>query len=85
NYKKKKEDNRKKNSQEVVGSVRCEKETDATQAIDKAYGKMTTHSFDRIEDALRCVPMEVCDVVVLPLRVAKYYINSKFPDSLLVT
>ncbi len=28
---------------------------------------------------------ETCDVTVLPLRVAKYYINSKFPDSLLIT
>ena len=27
--------------------------------------------------------MEVCDVTILPLRVAKYYVNSKFPDSLL--
>lgn len=67
------------------GTVAIVKGFIATQAIDKAYGKMTTHSFDRIEDALRCVAMEVCDVVVLPLRVAKYYINSKFPDSLLVT
>jgi two-component system sensor histidine kinase EvgS len=67
------------------GTVAVVKGFISTQAIDKAYGKMTTHSFDRIEDALRCVAMEVCDVVVLPLRVAKYYINSKFPDSLLVT
>ena len=27
----------------------------------------------------------MCDVTVLPLRVAKYYINSKFPDSLFIT
>lgn len=34
---------------------------------------------------MRCVAMEVCDVTILPLRVAKYYVNSKFPDSLIIT
>ncbi|WP_429166267.1 ATP-binding protein [Aeromonas rivipollensis] len=57
----------------------------STQAIEAEYGKLTTRQFDKIEDALRCVANEVCDVTVLPLRVAKYYINSKFPDSLFIT
>ena len=57
----------------------------STQAIEAEYGKLTTRQFDKIEDALRCVATEVCDVTVLPLRVAKYYINSKFPDSLFIT
>lgn len=56
-----------------------------TQVVSEAYGRLTTRQFDRIEDALRCVATEVCDVTVLPLRVAKYYINSKFPDSLIIT
>ncbi|WP_265422511.1 ATP-binding protein [Aeromonas salmonicida] len=55
------------------------------QALAEGYGKLTARQFDRIEDALRCVATELCDVAVLPLRVAKYYINSKFPDSLLIT
>ncbi|MFM5560299.1 ATP-binding protein [Aeromonas rivipollensis] len=57
----------------------------STQAIEAEYGELTTRQFDKIEDALRCVANEVCDVTVLPLRVAKYYINSKFPDSLFIT
>ncbi|MDM5078406.1 transporter substrate-binding domain-containing protein [Aeromonas media] len=55
------------------------------QAVGEAYGRLTTRQFDKIEDALRCVATEVCDVTVLPLRVAKYYINSKFPGSLFIT
>ncbi|WP_323905446.1 transporter substrate-binding domain-containing protein [Aeromonas caviae] len=57
----------------------------STQAIEAEYGKLTSRQFDTIEDAMRCVAMEVCDVTILPLRVAKYYVNSKFPDSLLIT
>ena len=57
----------------------------STQAIEAEYGKLTTRQFDTIEDAMRCVATEVCDVTILPLRVAKYYLNSKFPDSLLIT
>ena len=57
----------------------------STQAIEAEYGKLTSRQFDTIEDAMRCVAMDVCDVTILPLRVAKYYVNSKFPDSLIIT
>lgn len=57
----------------------------STQAIEAENGKLTSRQFDTIEDAMRCVAMDVCDVAILPLRVAKYYVNSKFPDSLLIT
>ena len=38
--------------------------------------------FDRIDDALTCVSRKRCDVTVLPLRGAKFFINSQFSDSL---
>ncbi|MGV2846112.1 ATP-binding protein [Aeromonas hydrophila] len=67
------------------GTVAMIRDFISEQAIAEGYGKLTARQFDRIEDALRCVATELCDVAVLPLRVAKYYINSKFPDSLLIT
>ncbi|MFM4911027.1 ATP-binding protein [Aeromonas dhakensis] len=67
------------------GTVAMIRDFISEQAIAERYGKLATRQFDRIEDALRCVATELCDVAVLPLRVAKYYINSKFPDSLLIT
>jgi len=67
------------------GTVAVIKGYISTQAIAEVYGRLTTRQFDKIEDALRCVATEVCDVTVLPLRVAKYYINSKFPGSLFIT
>ncbi|MGL6530720.1 ATP-binding protein [Aeromonas hydrophila] len=68
-----------------TGTVAIIKDFISEQAIEDEYGKLTSRKFERIEDALRCVATETCDVTVLPLRVAKYYINSKFPDSLLIT
>ncbi|HAT2715857.1 TPA: transporter substrate-binding domain-containing protein, partial [Aeromonas hydrophila] len=68
-----------------TGTVAMIKDSISELAIEDEYGKLTTRKFERIEDALRCVATETCDVTVLPLRVAKYYINSKFPDSLLIT
>ncbi|MGN5068266.1 response regulator [Aeromonas hydrophila] len=38
--------------------------------------------FDRIDDALTCVSRKRCDVTIMPLRGAKFFINSQFPDSL---
>lgn len=38
--------------------------------------------FDKIDDALACVARKRCDVIVLPLRGAKFFINSQFSDSL---
>ncbi|WP_429066772.1 ATP-binding protein [Aeromonas bestiarum] len=67
------------------GTIAMVRDFISEQVIAEGYGKLTTRQFDRIEDALRCVATEICDVAVLPLRVAKYYINSKFPDSLLIT
>ncbi len=67
------------------GTVAVVKDFISAQSIEETYGKLRTRPFDKIEDALRCVATEVCDVTVLPLRVAKYYVNSKFPDSLLIT
>nr|AAX49388.1 BvgS [Aeromonas piscicola] len=54
------------------------------QAISNVYGKLNIKLFDKSEDALRCVAIETCSVAVLPLRVAKYLINSKFPDRLTI-
>lgn len=68
-----------------TGTVAMIKDFISEQAIEEEYGKLTTRKFERIEDALRCVATRFCDVTVLPLRVAKYYINSKFQDSLLIT
>lgn len=38
--------------------------------------------FDKIDDALTCVSRKICDVTILPLRGAKFFINSQFSDSL---
>lgn len=67
------------------GTVAVVKGFISAQAIAEVYGKLTTRQFDKIEDAMRCVATGACDVTVLPLRVAKYYINSKFPGSLFIT
>lgn len=68
-----------------TGTVAMIKDFISEQAIEEEYGKLKARRFDRIEDALRCVATKLCDVTVLPLRVAKYYINSKFQDSLFIT
>ncbi|MFQ1768955.1 ATP-binding protein [Aeromonas veronii] len=68
-----------------TGTVAMVKDFISEQAIEEEYGQLKTKQFDRIEDALRCVASKLCDVTVLPLRVAKYYINSKFQDSLFIT
>ncbi|WP_421263989.1 transporter substrate-binding domain-containing protein, partial [Aeromonas sp. 600527] len=68
-----------------TGTVAMVKDFISEQAIEEEYGQLKAKQFDRIEDALRCVASKLCDVTVLPLRVAKYYINSKFQDSLFIT
>lgn len=65
-------------------SVAVVRDAALLQAISNVYGTLNTKLFDKSEDALRCVAIEACSVAVLPLRVAKYLINSKFPDRLTI-
>lgn len=56
---------------------------------DKTFNKNDKNPvfFGKIESALYCVAEKNCDVIILPLRTAKYYINSNsfFRDNLYIS
>ncbi|KHA54661.1 histidine kinase [Aeromonas hydrophila] len=67
------------------GTVAAVKDFISTKMIEDAYENLKIRKFDKVDDALRCVDSGSCDVVVLPLRMAKYQINNKYPESLVIT
>ncbi|MGT4067300.1 UNVERIFIED_CONTAM: transporter substrate-binding domain-containing protein [Aeromonas hydrophila] len=42
-------------------------------------------SFDKVEGALDCISDDFCDIVILPSRVAKYFIDTYYKDSLYIS
>lgn len=44
-----------------------------------------SQSFKKIESALDCITEDMCDIAVLPSRVAKYFVNTYYQDSLVIS
>ncbi|MGY3928713.1 ATP-binding protein [Aeromonas simiae] len=65
-----------------IGRMASIKGFASSSEIDKVFTVRRQLHFDRIDAALECVAKERCDVAILPLRVAKFFINTEFPDRL---
>lgn len=57
----------------------------STILIDQSFQLERSISFSQINGALDCVANELCDVVILPLRTARFLIDTKYPDSLIIS
>ncbi len=43
-----------------------------------------TVSFTKVDNALACVERDLCDVIVLPLRIAKFFVSSEYSETLFI-
>ncbi|HEA3131721.1 TPA: transporter substrate-binding domain-containing protein [Aeromonas hydrophila] len=50
-----------------------------------SVGGSNKYYFDRVEEALNCIAEEHCDIAVLPSRIASYFINTYYYDSLYIS
>lgn len=57
----------------------------STIKIGELFHLAGSTSFSQISDALDCVANEQCDVVILPLRTARFLIGTKYSDSLFIS
>ncbi|WP_421313196.1 response regulator [Aeromonas sp. 603404] len=67
-----------------VGRVAILKGAFYSEEAAKRYNMRKGIVFDSVEKALTCVAKENCDVTILPLRVAKFFVNADFPESLYI-
>ncbi|HEA3202499.1 TPA: transporter substrate-binding domain-containing protein [Aeromonas veronii] len=57
----------------------------STLKIDQYFQHSQSISFSQVNGALDCVTNELCDIVILPLRVARFLIETKYQDSLIIS
>lgn len=67
-----------------VGRVAVLKGTFYSEEAAKRYSMKKVVSFDNIERALTCVAKDDCDIIILPLRIAKFFVNADFPEDLYI-
>ncbi|HDZ8847786.1 TPA: transporter substrate-binding domain-containing protein [Aeromonas veronii] len=56
----------------------------ATLKEKKEFQASSYEMFHNVSEAVDCVGLGKCDAVILPLRVAKYFVNFNYPDQLVI-
>ncbi|WP_318528686.1 transporter substrate-binding domain-containing protein, partial [Aeromonas hydrophila] len=78
--------NKGKNISELVGNGRVATIEGhlSRVSVKEKYQLNKEVSFPKVKDSLQCVADGKCDVVILPLRVAKFFINADYPMQLFI-